>query len=297
MLRLYRLLLSIISLLWAGDLLAQTTVSYAREIEAWHVSRINSLRSADGWLNLAGLYWLEEGKNSFGSDPGNKIVFPKASIAGSAGYFERNGNTVKIVVQDNVDIKVNGIAVKEAVIYDKDPGRPPVVSHGSLRWTIIRRDDRIGVRLRDVESPLALGFKDIDRYPVDSTWRIVVTLRKETYPQTIAITNVLGQTSQQQTPGKLVFTIGGKQYSLDALEEGDHLFIIFADATSGKTTYPSGRFLYVNKPDADGATFIDFNKAFNPPCAFTPYATCPLPPNQNVLDLEITAGEKDYGHH
>jgi len=297
MLRQYRLLLSVISILLVGDLFAQTTVSYSREIETWHASRINNLRSADGWLNLAGLYWLEEGRNSFGSDPVNKIVFPAATIAGSAGYFERNGNTVKIVVQNNVDIKVNGIAVKEAVIYEKDSGRSPVVTHGSLRWTIIRRDDKIGVRLWNLESQQAAGFKDIERYPVDSTWRIAATLRKETYPQTISITNVLGQTSRQQTPGKLVFTISGKQYTLDALEEGDHLFVIFADATSGKTTYPSGRFLYVKKPDADGVTFIDFNKAFNPPCAFTPYATCPLPPKQNVLDLEITAGEKNYGHH
>jgi uncharacterized protein (DUF1684 family) len=292
----YRLLLPVISILWIGHAFAQTSVSYSREIEDWHASRINNLRSPDGWLNLAGLYWLEEGKNSFGSDPGNKIVFPKAAIAGSAGYFERNGSTVKIVVQDNVDIKVNGFAVKEAVIYDKDSGRPPVVSHGSLRWTIIRRDDRIGVRLRNLESQQAIDFKDIERYPIDSMWRIAAALRKETSPQTIAITNILGQTSQQQTPGKLVFTISGKQYTLDALEEGDHLFVIFADATSGKTTYPSGRFLYVKKPDADGVTSIDFNKAFNPPCAFTPYATCPLPPKQNVLDLEITAGEKNYGH-
>jgi len=296
MLHKYRFLLTAIGVLWIGQTIAQTSVSYQREIEAWHVSRINDLRAADGWLNLAGLYWLEEGRNSFGSDTGNKIVFPKASIAGSAGYFERTGNTVKIVITNNVDIKVNGTSVKEAVIYDKDAGRPPVVSHGSLRWTIIRRDDRIGVRLRNLESSRAAGFKDIERYPVDSTWRISAILRKETSPPTIAITNVLGQTSQQQTPGRLVFTIGGKQYSLDALEEGDHLFIIFADATSGQTTYPSGRFLYVKKPDADGVTFIDFNKAFNPPCAFTPYATCPLPPKQNVLDVEITAGEKNYGH-
>jgi len=293
----HRFLLPFIAILWSGQLLAQPSSAYVQEIESWHRSRITNLKAANGWLNLAGLFWLNEGKNSFGSDPVNKIVFPAATIAGSAGYFERNDNTVKIVVQNNVDIKVNGIAVKEAVIYEKDSGRSPVVTHGSLRWTIIRRDDKIGVRLRNLESQQAAGFKDIERYPVDSTWRIAATLRKETYPQTISITNVLGQTSQQQTPGKLVFTISGKQYTLDALEEGDHLFVIFADATSGKTTYPSGRFLYAKKPDAGGVTFIDFNKAFNPPCAFTPYATCPLPPKQNVLDLEITAGEKNYGHH
>ena len=324
--QLSRFLLAFILILSGGDLLAQPSTqlpaqastqppaqpaaqppsAYTQEIESWHRSRINNLKAANGWLNLAGLFWLNEGKNSFGSDPGNTIVFPQG--AASAGYFERTGNTVKIVIQNDLDIRVNGAivkpdirangaAVKEAVIYGGDSSRPPVVSYGSLRWTIIRRDDKIGVRLRNLESPQATAFKDIERFPVDSAWKVQATLRKEQQAQTIAIANVLGQISQQQTPGKLLFTIGDKQYTLDALEEGDELFVIFADATNGKTTYPSGRFLSVKKPGADGLTTIDFNKAYDPPCAFTPYATCPLPPKQNVLDLAITAGEKDYGRH
>jgi uncharacterized protein (DUF1684 family) len=301
----HRILLPLIIILWSGNLLAQPSAqpsaqppsAYTQEIESWHQSRIKNLKADNGWLNLAGLFWLNEGKNSFGSDGGNTIVFPQGTIPASAGYFERTGNVVKIVIQNNLDIRVNGAAVKETVIYAGDSSRPPVVSYGSLRWTIIRRDDKIGVRLRNLESPQATTFKDIERFPVDSAWKVQATLHKEQQPQTIAIANVLGQISQQQTPGKLFFTIGDKQYTLDALEEGNELFIIFADATNGKTTYPSGRFLSVKKPGADGLTTIDFNKAYDPPCAFTPYATCPLPPKQNVLDLAITAGEKDYGHH
>ncbi len=293
----HRFLFPLILLLSGGHLLAQPSSIYKQEIESWHQSRIKDLKAASGWLNLAGLFWLNEGKNSFGSDSGNAIVFPKGTITPSAGYFERTGNTVKLVVQNNSAIRVNGTAVKEAVIFGGDSSRPALVSSGSLRWTIIKREDKIGVRLRNLESPQAVTFKDIQRFPVDSTWKVSATLRKEQQPQTIAIANVLGQISQQQTPGKLYFTIGDKQYTLDALEEGDELFIIFADATNGKTTYPSGRFLSVKKPGADGLTNIDFNKAYDPPCAFTPYATCPLPPKQNVLDLAVTAGEKDYGHH
>jgi len=276
---------------------AQTTVAYQQEIESWHTKRIQNLKAANGWLNLVGLYWLDEGENSFGSGLNNKLVFPQGNIPEEAGIFVRSGTTVKLIVLNNAAIKVNDKPVTEAVIFDKDSIRAPVVSYGSLRWTIIRRDDKIGIRLRDLESPQATDFKDIDRYAVDTTWKIPATLQAEEAPRTIAIKNILGQTNQQKTPGKLVFSIHNKQYTLDALEEGDELFIIFADETSGKTTYPSGRFLSVKKPAADGSTIIDFNKAYNPPCAFTDYATCPLPPRQNVLPVAITAGEKNYGHH
>jgi uncharacterized protein (DUF1684 family) len=205
---------------------------------------------------------------------------------------------VILVAENNTPIQVNDKPVKEALIYAKDSStRVPVVSYGSLRWTIIRRDDRIGVRLRDLKSPQLAAFTGIDSYPADTSWRIAAVLQAPAQPQTIAITNVLGQTSQQISPGRLAFTVGNSSYTLDALDEGgDELFVIFADETSGKTTYPSGRFLQVKKPAADGRTTIDFNKAYNPPCAFTNYATCPLPPRQNVLPFAVSAGEKNYGH-
>jgi uncharacterized protein len=279
---------------------AQDTASYQREITDWHAKRIQNLKAPNGWLNLVGLYWLDEGRNSFGSGQTNKIIFPQGSINDVAGTFERSGKKVRLLVAAGVVITVDSKPVKEAVIYDEDSTHQPVIASGSLRWTIIRRDDKIGIRLRDLESPLVNQFKDIDRFPVDSAWRIRATLQTTGQlgqPTQIAITNILGQTSQQQTPGKLIFTLGTKQYTLDALEEDGNLFIIFGDETSGKTTYPSGRFLTVRKPAADGTTIIDFNKAYNPPCAFTNYATCPLPPPQNILPVAITAGEKNYAHH
>jgi uncharacterized protein (DUF1684 family) len=272
--------------------------TYQKEIDDWHGKRLEGLKAENGWLNLVGLFWLDEGKNSFGSGKQNKLVFPEGSIEAEAGYFELTGGKVKLVATGKEAIKVNGRPATEAVIFSKDSiRRPPIVSTGNLKWTIIQRDDKIGVRLRDLKSLAVVMFKGVDRFPVDSVWRLPATLQANALPQTIAITNVLGQTSQQQSPGKLLFYINNRPYTLDALEEGKELFIIFGDATSGKTTYPAGRFLSVEKPGADGSTWIDFNKAYDPPCAFTPYATCPLPPKQNILPVAITAGEKDFGHH
>ena len=270
--------------------------AYQQEIDTWHSKRVRDLKAPNGWLNLVGLYWLDEGASSFGTSPQNKIIFPAGAIAGQAGTFQRTGNTVRLIAQ-NAEIKVDGKEVKEAVIFDKDSARQPVVSSGNLRWTIIQRGEKIGIRLRDLGSPLLTQFKDIDRFPIDTAWRIQAVLQPQGQTPTIAITNILGQTNQQPSPGKLVFTVDNKQYTLDALEEGDELFIIFGDETSGKTTYPSGRFLAVKKPGADGLTTIDFNLAYNPPCAFTSFATCPLPPRQNILPFAVTAGEKNYGHH
>jgi uncharacterized protein (DUF1684 family) len=279
-------------------LVAQSGTAYTKEIEQWHEKRVEGLKAPNGWLNLVGLYWLEEGRSPFGSSPDNKIVFPAGAIAGTAGYFERKGTSIKLVVADHVEITIDGKPVKEVVIFDKDSLRPPVLACGSLRWTIIQRDDKIGIRLRDLNSPLVTSFKGIDRYPVDTAWRITAVFKPALVPGTIAITNIIGQTNDQRSPGKLVFTIHNTSYTLDALEEGNELFIVFADGTNGKTTYPSGRFLAVEKPSApDNTTMIDFNKAYNPPCAFTNYATCPLPPRQNVLPVDVEAGEKNFGHH
>jgi len=275
---------------------AQLAGSYQQEIDAWHQKRIQGLRAENGWLNLVGLFWLEEGRNSFGTAATNRLVFPTGKIAAEAGYFERKEKEVRLVVTGDDQVLIKERPVRDAVIFHADSTRPVVVSRGSLRWTIIKREDKYGVRLRDLQSAQLDAFTGIDRYPVDSNWRVEAVLEKAQESKSIAITNVLGQTSAQASPGRLAFTLNGQRYTLDALEEGKELFIIFADETSGNGTYPSGRFVYAEKPGPDGKTILDFNKAYNPPCAFTPYATCPLPPKQNVLPVAVTAGEKNYGH-
>lgn len=284
----------IIAVLFTCQLYAQDT--YLAGIDKWHKEREEGLKKENGWLNLVGLYWLKPGKNYFGSDASNDLVFPRGTISAKAGYLELEENNLVILVPDaQSPISIKGKVVTNSIVYHPDSLRSPVVEAGSLRWTIIKRDDKIGVRLRDLNSPAIAAFKGIERYAVDSAWKLEAVLQSEGLPGQISITNVLGQTNLQKSAGKLHFSINGRSYALNALDEGgDNLFVIFGDATNTDETYPSGRFLYVQKPDASGKTIIDFNKAYNPPCAFTEYATCPLPPKENRLTIAITAGEKKY---
>ncbi len=277
--------------------MAQVSNPYLNEISQWDSARVNYLTSENGWLNLRGLLWLSEGRNSFGSDSSNQVVFPDINFAAHAGYFELANGVVTMVAEPTAGIKVNGKISDKAIIYHKDSSILPVCSSGSLRWTIKRSDHKYGIRLRDLEHPAVKNFKGIERFPVDSTWKVKAYLDSRELRSGIPITNVLGQTITHESPGKLIFTIFNKTYSLDAIWEGEELYIIFGDETTGLTTYASGRYLYAKKPDANEYTILDFNKALNPPCAFTEFATCPLPPKQNFLDIAITAGEKEYKMH
>jgi uncharacterized protein len=268
--------------------------AYKNELDRWHQKRIEDLRSPDGWLNLAGLFWLKEGISTFGSDDNNDIVFPKDKIPAKAGLFLLQNGVVTMTTLPEVEIFSDDEPIKTGVIFDAEKKGQPKLSYGSLQWFIIKRDNQFGIRLRDLKSTTVEEFQGIERYQVDTEFRVEAILEIPSAPKKIDITNVLGQTSSQESPGTLVFTIKGKEYKLDAIEESDDLFVIFGDPTNERETYPSGRYLYANKPGFDGKTILDFNKAYNPPCAFTPYATCPLPPSQNVLPIAITAGEKNF---
>ncbi|RIJ42986.1 DUF1684 domain-containing protein [Pontibacter oryzae] len=266
--------------------------AYVASIDAWHAERVANLRKEKSWLALAGLFWLEPGSNSFGSAAGNAIVFPEGKIADKAGAFILTDGTVKLQPSPGTEIQVDGAPVTQTqVIYTSEMEHAPEMRHGTLRWVVIQRGDKYGVRLWDAENEALKNFTGIKRYRTRPEWKMEATLEQNPLPKQIAITNVLGQTSQEPSPGAVVFTLEGKQYRLDALEEGEELFIIFADKTNGTDTYGSGRYLYMPKPGPDGKTEIDFNKAYNPPCAFTGFATCPLPPKQNHLPIAVTAGE------
>ncbi len=271
--------------------------AYQLEIESWHQKRVDELKGPAGYLNLAGLFWLKDGINTFGSGEKNDIIFPEGKIAERAGFFLLKNNTVTLDAAPGTDISTNGQAIKALVAYHPDSAKAPKMEYESLQWFIIKRDDKFGVRLRDFKTPELENFRGIERYPVEAAWRLEAKFVPSDSTKRIDITNVLGQTTSQSSPGTLIFTIHEKEYHLDALDEGgDDYFMIFGDATNTKETYGAGRYLYVNKPDASGKTIIDFNKAYNPPCAFTAFATCPLPPRQNILEVEVAAGEKNYGH-
>ena len=274
--------------------------AYREQLERWYQKRIESLKSETGWLNLAGLFWLQPGANPAGSDPNNLLMFPTGKAPDQLGTFRLTGDTVTFTAAPGVVVLD---ANKQPVLGEKQLFTPnqkasPVLSHESLRWFIIKRGSRYAVRLRDLESPFLSEFKGIDRFPVDEAFQVKARLERPEQPRTIPILDVTGQVSQQPLVGTLVFELGGKTHRLDAVGEGsDKLFILFGDQTNRHETYGSGRFLYADAPGPDGTTTLDFNQSINPPCAFTPYATCPLPPKQNQLALAVRAGEKRYGDH
>ncbi|MEJ8756264.1 DUF1684 domain-containing protein [Pontibacter sp. H259] len=273
---------------------SEDPAAYEASINEWHTERLNNLKKEDGWLALAGLFWLEPGKNTFGSATDNNIVFPEGKIAAHAGAFILEGNQVKTILTPDANVLLDGKTIQEALIYTSGDTLVPRLKHNSLTWFVIERGGKYGVRLLDTESEIRTNFKGIDRYKVDPAYRLEATLEPNTTGRKIAITNIVGQTSDEETPGALVFTLDGKTHKLDALKEGEQLFVIFADKTNGHQTYGAGRYLYTNLPDANGKVILDFNKAYNPPCAFVTYATCPLPPKQNFLPVPVPAGEKAF---
>lgn len=270
---------------------------YHLEIDQWKKERLLELKSEQGWLNLAGLFWIQEGKQYFGGTASDDIRFPIPSFPARVGYFERKGNSVKQVLEKNIAIYANGVMQKEMQVFHPDSVQPIQMSFAHYRWTVLQRDELIGIRFRDLKHPAIDALQTIPCFPVDTLFRVQAKLIPSLLPKKIPVANVLGQITQQLSPGKLVFSFQGEAYSFDALQEGNKLFIVFGDQTSGRSTYASGRYLYAAMPGEDGVTVLDFNKAFNPPCAFTPYATCLLPPKQNILPVSILAGEKKAGHY
>lgn len=272
----------------------KTDDAYVREIKLWHEKREADLKTEQGWLNLAGLFWLEPGVNTFGADTDNKIIFPSGKSAGQLGAFILKDGQVTLEATPNAEIYAGDKPVTNMTIFPAE--QQVILKHKSLRWFVIKRGEKYAVRLKDLESPFLKEFKGVDTFPVDEAWKLKAKF-EPTQGRKIAILDVTGKLDEQDSPGVLVFVVKGKTYKLDALESEGKLFVIFGDKTNKKETYGAGRFVYAALPDADGFTTLDFNKSINPPCAFTPYATCPLPPKQNVLTVAIPAGEKNYEVH
>ncbi len=268
--------------------------SYIASIKEWHKKRIENLKEENGWLNLVGLYWLKPGENKFGTDLGNDIVFPRGMAPGVIGTFTLKNGIVTVNIQPNARVFCNSQPVSEMILQDDNSGNPTVLSLGYLRWFIIKRGNMYGVRVRDLNAPLLREFKGIDTFPINEDWKITAEYVPNNPPKIITVQSIIGTTEKDTVASSLVFSIKGREFRLDPLIEGNQLFIIFADETNGDETYGAGRFLYADMPGPDGKVILDFNKAYNPPCAFTKYATCPLPPKQNYLQIKITAGEKKY---
>ncbi|HEX6981803.1 MAG TPA: DUF1684 domain-containing protein [Balneolaceae bacterium] len=274
----------------------QTDKEYIAAINQWHQERVEALKQEDSWLSLAGLYRLQEGTQSIGADSSKDIIFPPKAPA-NLGSITFQDSTFTLKVHPDATVTHNGSPVTKLVIQSDNQGEPTVVKHGSFLWYIIERRGSYYIRLKDTNHPNFTSFEGIERYPVSKDWRIKAEFKPFEEPKLISIPDIMGEVYQDTLFGILEFQVDGKQFTLAPLgnpQKDDEFFIIFGDETNGESTYGGGRYLYTDVPDENGITFIDFNKAYNPPCVFTEFATCPLPPAQNRLPVKVTAGEKMY---
>ena len=282
-------------ILFQANVQGQTSAAYTASIKHFDSLRVKALTEQNGWLNLAGLYWLKPGDNTFGSAVNNTLVFKHKNMPASLGKFKVVGSRVSFEFNKAVTNFPSDYS-EEMVLFDLSNKTDTSIYFKQFVWSVIIREDKIGVRFRDLKNPALTAFKGNKRFAIHEKWNLPAKLLPPN-PSGLFVTNVLGQTTAQDYAGKISFEYQGKNYVLDAINEGPgDLFVVFGDATNGINTYHTGRFMYVSRPDSNGNTFIDFNKSFNPPCAYTPFATCPIPPRQNILPFKVTAGELSDKH-
>ena len=264
---------------------------HTADVIAWREGRLARLKAPTGYLTLAGLFWLSQDETSFGSASTNDIVFP-GKAAANIGVFRLTEDGVLMESNAGVDLASDGRPVRMIVIADDTTDDPVMISHGSLAWTVIQRDGRFAVRLRDFEHPALESFPALEYFPVDSSWLVEGTLERYDVPRVSSVETVIeGLGWNPQSPGVVVFERNGERFELEAYVSGDRLFFVFGDRTNGKDTYPAGRFLYAAMPGEDGKTILDFNQSYSPPCAFNDFSTCPVASPRNRLDTAVRAGE------
>ena len=272
--------------------------AYDKEILDWRHDRLQRLQKPDGWLSLVGMHWIEPGTTRIGSGDknGTKLAVGPANIG-----MLTLGKDGKLSLRPEMDagILIDGQPATGPVdlVSDADAGDagPTVVgfNKGDASFIVIKRGDKYALRVRDAMSPTRTGFAGIPYFDIDPAFRLKAKFTPHPPGQKIDIVNILSMVEPMDNPGTVTFEKDGKSFTMEAVDEGDHrLFLIYADRTSGHESYAAARFLYAEYPGPDGTTIVDFNKGYNPPCAFTAYSTCPMPPLQNRLDIAITAGEK-----
>ena len=268
---------------------------YAPSIEAWRAERVAQLTKPDGWLALIGLHFLKDGENTVGSAGGSEVELAKGPARVGVVTLGADGK-VRLTFAPGLAATIDGQAVSGGELR---PGggavKPTLVTCGTVSFFVIERGGKMALRVKDSEAERRAHFAGIDYFPIDPAWRIEARWVAFEKSRMIPLVNILGQTSPALVPGKAVFERGGKTHELLAIDEGpgEPLFFVISDATSGQETYGAVRFIYAEVPK-DGKVVLDFNRAENPPCAFTPFATCPLPPRENRLQFAVNAGEKNY---
>ena len=272
-------------------------MSYEKQIGEWRAGRLRRLTKPDGWLSLVGMHWVELGSTRVGSAPDNGTRLAVGPAHLGLVTVGKDGS-VRFEPDSRADITINGQPAKGATVLvtDADPTQDSTVvgfNQQDASFVVIKRGDRHALRVRDALAPTRTGFAGIPYFPVDAAFRFKARFAPHPPGSKIDIVNIVGMVEKMDNPGTVTFQKDGKNFTLEAIDEGDHrLFLVYADRTSGHESYAASRFLYAEYPDASGATVVDFNEGYNPPYAFTAYSTCPLPPLQNRLDLAINAGEK-----
>jgi uncharacterized protein (DUF1684 family) len=272
--------------------------AYQQSFDKWKAELVEDLK--ENWLPLAGLFWLKAGSNTFGSDPASGLVLPPGSPA-HAGSFEFQGEEVTVKFLPGVQAMIGGKPVTTASLQPDTSGTPTVIELGSLRMHVIKRGQRTGIRVKDLNSPAVRSYRGPIFYPLNPAYRVTATWIPSDGKKTVDVPNVLGDVTPTPILGEVKFTLNGQEMRLTDLggDPSKELFFVFSDLTRKTDTYPGGRFLY-SDPVVNGMVVLDFNRAHNPPCAVTPYATCPLAPKENRIEVAIPAGEKydrEHGHH
>lgn len=277
------------------DAEARLDPEHEQQIRAWQAERRAGLTADDGWLSVVGLSWLSPGENRVGSDPLSDVELPPGKAPAYVGSMFLENGSVRFLPARDAGILIDGKPAGETLLRSDVDDDTTVMTFGSLTFFVIKRADRVGVRVKDSQSEAIRSFKELEYFPVHPQFRVEAKFEPYDPPKIIPIANVIGITEEQSSPGAFVFQIDGTTHRIDPILEvgGSELFVIFADQTNGKETYGAGRYIYTAMPE-DGKVILDFNEAYNPPCVFTAYATCPLPPPQNRLPIRVEAGEKNY---
>ena len=273
---------------------AAANAAFQQVQQAWRAERLAQLTKPDGWASLVGMHWLDPGSHRVGSDTDNGIRL-EMGPAHLGVFTVRNGATRFVA---DTAVTIDGTAARSSALRsDADAQGPSVIAfdEGKGLATVIARGGRLALRVKHADADSRLRFTGLQYWDGGRDWQVPARFIAHPAGKTLPIANIIGTTDEIPNPGAVEFERGGTTYRLEALDEGgDTLFLVFADRTSGHGSYGAGRFLDAPKPDPQGRLVIDFNQAYNPPCAFTPFATCPLPPPENRLDLAIEAGERDY---
>jgi uncharacterized protein (DUF1684 family) len=272
-------------------------VQYGQDIKAWQLKRLQRLTTETGWLTLAGLGWLKQGENRVGSDSANAVVTPPGKAPAWIGSIFLKGDSMTFRAAKGVEVTSGGKPVREIALLSDEAPEPTQLRYGTLLLYVIKRGDQLGVRIKDSQNPARVNFKGLDYFPIDLKYRFTAKFYPYTPVKILEIPTQAGTVEKEISPGALGFSLNGNEYRIDAvIEKGseDQLFIMFSDATSGNETYGPGRQLYTGLPDSNNTVVLDFNRAYNWPCVFTVFATCPIPPRQNAIADRIEAGEKMY---